>query len=241
MFWLYLLYYVLLLLVSLVGLALGVLGLPGLWLMVAACAIYAVATGGSILAWQTVVVIALLAVASEVVEFVASAAGSKTAGGTWRGLVGAVMGGLAGGLIGVPVPIVGPVLGAILGAAVGAGLLELSDRNTDLRRAGQVAIGAAKGRAVGVVSKLGFGSLMLLLAAVYAFPRPGELTPSATNLTSLGPVQAERPAEPSTQRPEFPVAAYREPIERPGSLLLYCCFRPQWRESPSRPPAAIPL
>jgi uncharacterized protein YqgC (DUF456 family) len=114
--------------------------------------------------------IALLALCSEIVEFVAGAAGSKTAGGTWRGIVGAVAGGVVGGLVGVPVPVVGPILGAILGAAIGAGLLELAADSRDLRRAGNIAVGAAKGRFYGTVSKFTFGSIMLLLIVVYALP-----------------------------------------------------------------------
>lgn len=178
MFWLYLLYYfyyILLVVVSVVGLAISVLGLPGLWLMVAAAALYAVVTGGDVLTGQTVVVVTLLAIASEVVEFIAGAAGSKTAGGSWRSIVGAAVGAIVGGVVGVPVPIVGPVLGAILGAAVGAGALELTSDSRDLRKAGHVAVGAAKGRAIGTVSKLSFGAVMLLLVAIYGFPLANDM------------------------------------------------------------------
>lgn len=176
MFWLYLFYYVLLVLVALAGLAISLLGIPGLWLMVVATVLYSLATGGVVLSWQTVLVVAGLALASEVVEFIAGAAGSKTAGGTWRGVVGALVGGLAGGIIGVPIPIVGPLLGAILGAAIGAGVLELTGQS-DLRRAGNVAIGAAKGRAWGIASKATFGTIMLVVLAIYAFPVSGDLEP----------------------------------------------------------------
>lgn len=170
MYWLYLAYYLLLLMVCLAGLGISVVGLPGLWLMVASAVVFSLATGGVVLTWQTVVAVALLAVASEVAEFLAGAAGSKTAGGTWRGIVGAVVGGIAGGIIGVPIPILGPILGAILGAAVGAGVLELTGERPDFRQAGNVALGAAKGRFWGVVSKLSFGTVMLLVLLVYAFP-----------------------------------------------------------------------
>ncbi len=175
MFWLYLLYYVLLLITCIIGLAVSVLGLPGLWLMVAATVVYAVITGGTVLTGATVVVVALLALASEVVEFVAGAAGSQTAGGTWRGIVGAAVGGIVGGLVGVPVPVIGPILGAILGAAVGAGVLELAGDVGDLQKAGDVAVGAAKGRLVGTLSKMVFGTVMLLITALYAFPVVSDL------------------------------------------------------------------
>jgi len=169
MVWLYLFYYVLLLLVAIGGLGISLLGLPGLWLVVAATVAFTLVTGGVVLSWQTVLIVAGLALASEIVEFVAGAAGSKTAGGTWRGIVGAIVGGLVGGIIGVPIPIVGPLLGAVLGAAVGAGAFELTGER-DLRRAGNIAIGAAKGRAWGIASKATFGTAMLVVLAIYAFP-----------------------------------------------------------------------
>lgn len=182
MFWLYLFYYVLLVLILLAGLAISVLGLPGLWLMVATAVGYALATGGQVLSWQTIAVVAGLALAAEIAEFLAGAAGSKTAGGSWRGIVGAVAGGIVGGIVGVPVPIIGPILGAILGAAIGAGLLELTGRDASIERAGKVALGAAQGRFWGVVSKLSFGSVMLVVLLIYAFPLPGDLeaAPAAT-------------------------------------------------------------
>lgn len=176
MVWLYLIYYVLLLMVALAGLAISLLGIPGLWLMVVATVLYSLATGGVVLSWQTVLMVAGLALASEVVEFVAGAAGSKTAGGTWRGIVGALVGGLAGGIVGVPIPIVGPLLGAVLGAALGAGVLELTGKS-DLRQAGNVALGAAKGRAWGIASKATFGTIMLVVLAIYAFPVSSDIEP----------------------------------------------------------------
>ena len=193
MFWLYLLYYVLLMLISLAGLAISVLGLPGLWLMVAAAVGFSLATGGSVLGWQAVAVVAALALGSEIAEFLAGAAGSKNAGGTWRGVTGAVVGGIAGGIIGVPVPIVGPVLGAILGAAIGAGMLELAGGKASVQQAGNIAVGAAKGRFWGTVSKLAFGSVMFFVLAVYAFPLPGDLPESEEPATVGVPQPAADP------------------------------------------------
>lgn len=184
MYWLYLLYYVLLILLTIVGLGISLLGLPGLWLVVAATVVFTLVTSGAVLSWQTVLVVAGLAVASEIVEFVAGAAGSKTAGGTWRGIAGAVVGGVAGGIVGVPIPVVGPLLGAVLGAAIGAGILELTG-NSNLGRAGNIALGAAKGRAWGIASKATFGTAMLLMLAIYAFPHSSDVQQSESSTTSL--------------------------------------------------------
>lgn len=192
MFWLYLLYYVLLMVVFVAGLAISAIGLPGLWLMVVAAAVYALATGGAVLSWPGVATLAALAAAAEVAEFLAGAAGSTTAGGSGRALIGAIVGGIVGGLVGVPVPLFGPVVGAILGAAIGAAALELTLKR-DLWNAGNIAWGAAKGRFWGTLSKVAFGSVMLCVAAVVAFPKPSDLPPRDVP----GPVDASQPDAPA--------------------------------------------
>ena len=75
-----------------VGLFLNILGLPGLWLMVAAHAAYAWATGWQLAFWPSLLALLLLALAAEVAEFAAGAAGSKSAGGTIRSMLGAIAG-----------------------------------------------------------------------------------------------------------------------------------------------------
>ncbi|WP_442482468.1 DUF456 domain-containing protein [Aeoliella sp. SH292] len=175
MYWLILFYYLLLIVIAAAGLVISVFGLPGLWLMVAAAVGYTLAAGDAVLGWQVVAVLAVLALASEIFEFLAGAAGSSSAGGSWRGIVGAAVGGIAGGIVGVPIPVVGPILGAILGAAIGAGVLELTSGKTSMEQAGHIAVGAAKGRFWGALSKLVFGTIMLVVLVIYAFPVPSDL------------------------------------------------------------------
>lgn len=175
MYWLILFYYLLLIVIAAAGLVISVFGLPGLWLMVAVAVGYTLAAGDTVLGWQVVAVLAGLALASEIAEFLAGAAGSSSAGGSWRGIVGAAVGGIAGGIVGVPIPVVGPILGAILGAAIGAGVLELTNGTTSMEQAGHIAVGAAKGRLWGALSKLVFGTIMLVVLVIYAFPVPSDL------------------------------------------------------------------
>lgn len=168
-FWTQLFYYLLLMAVALGGLVISLVGLPGLWLMVIAGAVYAIATEGTALAWPGMIALVGLATAAEIAEFLAGAEGSRRAGGGWRGIVGAVIGSIVGGIIGVPVPIVGPILGAILGAGIGAAALEFAGRTTAVD-AGTIGWGAAKGRFWGTVFKGLFGVVMLAVLAFAAFP-----------------------------------------------------------------------
>ena len=204
-------YYILLLLLMLTGLFLNILGLPGLWLMVVSYVGYGLATGWDVyIGWPSVVVVVLLALGAELVEFLAGAAGSAAAGGRKRGMAGAIVGGIIGGIVGTPIlPIIGTIVGACAGAFVGAAALEYMDK--DAEHAMRVGIGAAKGRFWGIVWKSLFGLLMFLVAALAGLPmRDGStitpantLPPPATTTTApatspVTPTTVPEPAAPAT-------------------------------------------
>jgi uncharacterized protein YqgC (DUF456 family) len=165
-------YYIILIILMLTGLFLNILGLPGLWLIVISYIGYALLTGWDTYAgWPSIVIIVLLALGAELVEFLAGAAGSHAAGGRKRGMAGAIVGGIVGGIVGtavIPVPIVGTIIGACAGAFGGAFLLEYMDK--DHEHAMRVGIGAAKGRFWGIVWKSLFGLAMFLVAALAGLP-----------------------------------------------------------------------
>src|SRR5918993_671757 len=164
-------YYILLLLLMLTGLFLNILGLPGLWLMVVSYVGYGLATGWDVyVGWPSVVVVVLLALGAELVEFLAGAAGSAAAGGRKRGMLGAIVGGIIGGIVGTPIlPIIGTIVGACAGAFVGAAAMEFMDK--DAAHAMRVGIGAAKGRFWGIVSKTAFGLIMFIVAGWCGVPK----------------------------------------------------------------------
>jgi uncharacterized protein len=166
------LYYLLLLIVSIAGLFVTILGLPGLWLMVAALGGFALLTSQhNYVGWPSIITLVAFGLIAEVMELFASAAGSKAAGGRKRGMVGAVVGAMIGGIAGsvlIPVPIIGTIVGACLGAFVGAAVLELTDR--DFWHAMRVGAGAAKGRLMGIVIKLTIGVAMLIIIIIAALP-----------------------------------------------------------------------
>lgn len=166
-------YYATLLLLQLAGLALAVLGLPGLWLMVGTVAVFAWWTGfGGYAGWPVIGTLLALATAAEVVEFVAGAAGSAKAGGSKRGMAGAVVGGLVGAIAFtplIPIPVVGTIAGACIGSFAGAFLVELGIWR-DVGHSTKVGVGAATGRLIGIIVKLCFGAVMLLVAAIACLP-----------------------------------------------------------------------
>lgn len=166
-------YYASLLLLQFTGLLLAVLGLPGLWLMVGALGAFAwLTTWERYVGWPAMVAVLVLALAAEGVEFVAGAAGSAKAGGSKRGMIGAIVGAIVGGIVltgFIPIPVVGTVIGLCVGSFAGAFLVEVGiGREVD--HSLRVGWGAAKGRFWGTVIKLGFGVVILLVAAVTALP-----------------------------------------------------------------------
>lgn len=163
----------LLILVLLLCWATNLLGLPGNWLMVVATAVYVVLTPAQLptaLGWGTVVILLVLALLGEIVEFVAGALGVTRAGGSRRGalmaLVGSFLGGLVGMVIGIPIPLIGPILAALLfaglGAMAGAALGEVS-LGRDLKTSWQIAQLAFWGRLAGTVGKVILGAVMLVV------------------------------------------------------------------------------
>ncbi len=102
-------------------------GLPGNWMLVVAAALYAWLTPGdgrAAIGWHTVVVLIVLAVVGEIVEFVAAASGVTKAGGSRRGavlaLAGSIVGGFVGLAIGLPIPVVGSLAAAVVFGGLGA-------------------------------------------------------------------------------------------------------------------------
>src|SRR5687768_7524398 len=121
------LYYFLMLALLVCGLGVQLVGLPGLWLMAAAAALYELVTPGRYLyPWPLLIILALCLIA-ELLEFLAGAGGASKAGGSKRSMVGGIVGGLAGGiLLSIPVPILGTIAGVCIGAFAGATLAQLT-------------------------------------------------------------------------------------------------------------------
>ena len=142
--------------VILLSLILIVLGLPGLWIMIASAVAYNMLVPGDPIGWFTLVAVSILGVIAEVLEFTLSGKYARKYGGSRRAGWWAIIGGMVGAFIGFPVPIVGPVIGAFVGSFVGALAAELSIGSTpgDATRAGY---GALIGRVVSTVLKIGIG------------------------------------------------------------------------------------
>jgi hypothetical protein len=142
--------------VIILSLILIVLGMPGLWIMVATAVTYNLIVPGDPIGWFTLVAVAVLALVAELLEFTMTGRFARKYGGSRRAGWGAIIGSLIGAIVGVPVPIVGPVIGAFVGSFLGALVAELTG-GSSAGASTRVATGALVGRVVSTVLKIGIG------------------------------------------------------------------------------------
>ena len=176
--WLAIVFALLFALLGLGCLLLTFLGLPGTWLLIG------LAIGTRLLQeavgfepagsafWWAVGLSAALALAGEVLETLAGAAGSHAGGGTPRGMVGAVLGGILGGIAltpVIPIPIVGTLLGALIGTFGGALVGELTGGDQEGADSVRAAAGATAGRLLGSMGKTLIGSVAYVLLTLRLF------------------------------------------------------------------------
>jgi uncharacterized protein YqgC (DUF456 family) len=142
--------------VIVLSLILIVLGLPGLWIMVATAVVYNMIVPGDPIGWVSLIAVAVLALVAEILEFTMTGRYARKYGGSRRAGWGAILGGIVGAIVGFPVPIVGPVIGAFVGSFVGALVAELTG-GASAGDATRVAKGALIGRVMSTVLKIGIG------------------------------------------------------------------------------------
>jgi len=129
-----------------VGLAGSILpGIPSTPLVMAAAIGHRLYFGQASVGNWGLVILGVLMVLSLVMDYLASMAGAKKLGATWRGILGAVVGGLIGIFVGPLGILLGPFLGALVFEMVGGRQWK------DATRAG---IGAVLGLFVGAIGKL---------------------------------------------------------------------------------------
>jgi uncharacterized protein len=148
--------------VFLVGLALVALGLPGLWLIVAAVVAFGAITGFKGIGLATIFIVLALAVVGEVLEAWLGFGLARRYGGSKRAGWGALLGGLVGAIVGVPVPVIGSVIGAFAGAFAGAVVFEYS--RSDAGTAVRAGWGALVGRVAATAAKISVGVVMAVVA-----------------------------------------------------------------------------
>lgn len=154
--------------VLLLSLVLIVLGLPGLWIMIATAVTYTLIVPGRPIGWFTIGAICILGIIAELLDITLAGRFARKYGGSRRAGWGAIIGGMIGAFVGLPIPVVGSMVGALVGAFAGALVAELRG-GAGTNAATRVATGALLGRVAGTVIKiaLGFGiAIWIFFAAM---------------------------------------------------------------------------
>jgi uncharacterized protein YqgC (DUF456 family) len=156
-------YYLFLVLFCGIGLILVFVTLPGLWLMTAAAACYAVFTHGKWIGLDTLIVLLCLSILGEILEIFLTGAAAKQAGGGKAAMAGGVIGGLVGGIFLslIPIPVLSTMVGICVGSFAGATVFELAIGG-EAGHSLKVGWGAAKGRFLGILTKSILGVFMFL-------------------------------------------------------------------------------
>jgi uncharacterized protein YqgC (DUF456 family) len=159
-----------------IGWVLTLLAMPGNWLMVATVGLYAwlgPQAGVLQIQWKTVIMLVVLAVVGEILEFVAGVVGARRAGGSKRSavysLIGSLIGAIGGATVGIPVPVIGSAIGAVVGGAVGAfGGAAYAEHSLGLGTGQSMKVGKAAfwGRLLGTGAKTLVASIMAIMALV---------------------------------------------------------------------------
>ncbi|MDF1535257.1 MAG: DUF456 family protein [bacterium] len=147
--------------VLILALPLQLLGLPGTWLLLAGAALFRWATGPAWLEYHTLIVLLIMAVTGEFLEFFTAIRGARSGPEVRGGVAASIVGALAGGLLGAPV-LFG--LGAIPGMAVGAWcavFIVALGGGHDRADAARAALGALTGRLKGTVAKMMVAATMV--------------------------------------------------------------------------------
>ena len=136
----------------------------GTLIILAGAFIYALMTGFSVITPQTLIVLAMLYAAGEILEYAFVAFGAKKAGASNRAVWGGFLGGIAGGFLGALFLGIGVLPGTFLGIFAGASIAEYQLRK-DVSRSLKAGAGSLAGAVAAIAAKifLALGMFVLII------------------------------------------------------------------------------
>ncbi|NIP37840.1 MAG: DUF456 domain-containing protein [Candidatus Dadabacteria bacterium] len=145
------------------------IGLPGNFLILITSGLLAWYFGFEVIKINIIILLAVLAVLGEVLEFVIGILGSKRKKASNKAIAGSVIFSIIGAILFAPVMFgLGAIIGAFLGAFFGAFIVELV-RFKDAKKAVESGKGAFLGRLGGVLVKTVIGFIMITTTLMQVF------------------------------------------------------------------------
>jgi uncharacterized protein YqgC (DUF456 family) len=131
---------------SLIGLGLTLISIPGIWLIFLATVLIALLNGFEIITVTTLIVIFLISLVSTFFDNILNLLGVKVFGGSIWGMVGAILGGIVG-------LFVGNIFGLILGPMIGATVFEFTLSRKDFKDSIKSGLGTFLGLLISILLK----------------------------------------------------------------------------------------
>ncbi len=156
---------ILFLILSLAGLIVIPVGIPGTFIIVASSGLVGLLTGGEVVNLSLFFIFLGLAIFGEVGDYLFSVASGKRYGANKYSLLGSFIGAIVGSILGLPLPIIGNLIGAFLGAFAGAFITEFF-LGRDLFQAMRSGIGVLLGKIFGSIIKVSIGVGMIVKVLV---------------------------------------------------------------------------
>lgn len=167
-------------LAALVGPAIVLLSLPGLWLLTLA-ALLANIVGSllglwvledPIVSWWAFGFMLFCTLVSDVVDWTAGVLGAKRMGGTKKAMVAAFIGGIIGVVLGtifLPIPLVGTLIGGATGAGLAATLVQRTAPEQSWKQSAKVGAGASAGWFAAIAVKFVLSLICATLLVIAAW------------------------------------------------------------------------
>ena len=156
---------VILILLSLIGFAAIFFTTFGTLVILLGAVLYALMTGFSIVSLETLLVLLILYLCGEVLEYFFIIIGAKKLGASNAAVVGAIVGGILGAILGAGVFGIGLILGTLVGIFLGAFVVELILQK-DLVKSLKAGSGGVLGRLGSIVAKVIIAIIMFVILAL---------------------------------------------------------------------------
>ena len=153
---------IILILFSIVGFAAIFFTTFGTLIIFIGALLYAMITGFSIIGFKTLLLLFVLYLTGEALEYFLVIFGAKKLGGSNAAVAGALIGAIVGAILGVSFFGIGLIAGTFFGIFLGAFTAELLLRK-DLRKSLKAGAGGVIGRVGSVAAKLVIGVLMIAI------------------------------------------------------------------------------
>jgi hypothetical protein len=144
---------------SLIGLGLTLISIPGVWLIYISTIMVAAIRGFTVITPLMLIILLFITILSTFIDNIVNALGVKVMGGSIWGMIGAILGGFIG-------LIIGNIVGIILGPLIGAFLFEYALAGKDFNASLKAGIGTFLGMLVTVILKTGINVTMIVFVIV---------------------------------------------------------------------------